>query len=438
MMNTLEDIPRLYTALSEWSACTVYIIILQKRIKDWRLVLVSLFWLVVQGFFLYFTDDVSIVLWVPIMVIAVGLMFAYLFSCCNLTWKDVGFCCAKAFVLAELISALEWQIYSFFVNQGMTQAPWLRNLLCLIVYAVAFSADYWLEARKLPRDKGIGVKSMELANTVIIALTIFAFSNISFINIKTPFSGTNLAEINYIRTLVDLCGVLLLYTQQDGRRRRQLANEMESVNNLLNRQYDQYQMSRHNLEVLDQKYHDLKHQIIAIRQESNQEKKEQYLDEMEERIRMYESEFRTGYHVLDILLNMKNAMCSMKHINFTCMAEGSLLRFMDTVDVCSIFGNALDNAIESVEKQEDVEKRLIRTAVYAKGQLIMIKFENYCEEPPVLENGLPGTTKKNKNFHGYGLKSIDMIAQKYGGSMSINTENNWFVLKVLIPKPSEK
>ena len=117
------------------------------------------------------------------------------------------------------------------------------------------------------------------------------------------------------------------------------------------------------------------------------------------------------------------------------MADGTLLEFMDIMDICSIFGNALDNAIESVEKQTDIEKRLIKTTAYAKNQFIMIRFENYSEEMPVLESGLPHTTKKDTIYHGFGLKSIHMITQKYGGTMTIKTENNWFILRILIPMP---
>jgi sensor histidine kinase regulating citrate/malate metabolism len=242
-------------------------------------------------------------------------------------------------------------------------------------------------------------------------------------------------EIFYIRTLVDLCGVLLLYSQQDERQKRYLANEMAAINEILSRQYHQYEISRNNIEVLNQKYHDLKHQILAIRQEKDVDKKEHYLLEMEKRIKMYESEFKTGNHVLDTLLTSKSMYCTMNNINFTCMADGTLLEFMDIMDICSIFGNALDNAIESVEKQTDIEKRVIKTTVYAKNQFIMIRFENYSEEMPVLESGLPHTTKKDTIYHGFGLKSIHMITQKYGGTMTIKTENNWFILRILIPMP---
>ena len=103
------------------------------------------------------------------------------------------------------------------------------------------------------------------------------------------------------------------------------------------------------------------------------------------------------------------------------------------MDVCSIFGNTLDNAIESVEKLEDIQKRLIRLAVYTQNDFLMIRVENYYENDLQIENGTYKTTKQDKEFHGYGIKSIRYTAEKYGGYVSISTEENWFSLRVLIP-----
>ena len=437
MIYLTEDIPRFYTAVAEWAACTIYILSLRRKrsMKGIPMVVMGVVWFLWQSALLCFTDDAPLMFWIPVMILAVASIFFYLFSTCDIPALDIGFCCARIFVLAEFAAALEWQIYSFFVNQGMPGNIWLHNLFCIFFYMLVFTADYFLEIRKLPHDKGLAVRPTELLSTAVVALTIFLFSNISYLNINTPFSGSNMQEIFYIRTLVDLCGVLLLYSQQDERQKRYLANEMEAINEILSRQYHQYEISRNNIEVLNQKYHDLKHQILAIRQEKDVDKKEHYLLEMEKRIKMYESEFKTGNHVLDTMLTTKSMYCTMNNINFTCMADGTLLEFMDIMDICSIFGNALDNAIESAEKQTDIEKRLIKTTVYAKNQFIMIRFENYSEEMPVLESGLPHTTKKDNIYHGFGLKSIHMITQKYGGTMTIKTENNWFILRILIPMP---
>lgn len=437
MIYLTGDIPRLYTAIAEWTACTIYILSLRRNrnMKGFRLLAVGVFWFLLQSTLLCFTANAPLMFWIPVMMLAVASIFFYLFFTCDIPPLDIGFCCARIFVLAEFTAALEWQIYSFFVNQGMPRDFWLRNLFCLFFYFIIFVGDYLLEIRKLPHDKGLGVRPTELISTAAVALTIFLFSNISYLNINTPFSGSNMPEIFYIRTLVDLCGVLMLYSQQDERQKRYLANEMEAINEILSRQYQQYEMSKNNIDILNQKYHDLKHQIIAIRQEKDADKKEHYLLEMEKRIKMYESEYKTGNQVLDTMLTSKSMYCTMNQINFTCMADGTLLKFMDIMDICSIFGNALDNAIESVEKQTDIEKRLIKTTVYAKNQFVMIRFENYSEETPILESGIPHTTKKDNVYHGFGLKSIHMIAQKYGGSMTVTTENSWFILRILIPMP---
>lgn len=47
---------------------------------------------------------------------------------------------------------------------------------------------------------------------------------------------------------------------------------------------------------------------------------------------------------------------------------------------------------------------------------------------------MPATTKSDKKNHGFGLKSIRYSVEKYGGSVSVDMEKNWFELKILIPQ----
>jgi sensor histidine kinase regulating citrate/malate metabolism len=63
----------------------------------------------------------------------------------------------------------------------------------------------------------------------------------------------------------------------------------------------------------------------------------------------------------------------------------------------------------------------------------MIRVENYFESPLDMTNGEIQTTKKDKDYHGYGVKSIRYTAEQYGGSVSITAEDNWFYLRILIP-----
>ena len=198
-------------------------------------------------------------------------------------------------------------------------------------------------------------------------------------------------------------------------------------------QYVQYKQSRESIELINYKYHDLKHQIAVLRSEEDPKKREEFLNRMEDGIRQYEAQNKTGNKVLDTVLTTKSLYCTKHGITFTCVADGTLLDFMDVMDICSIFGNALDNAIECELKIPDKEKRLIHVTVSKQKMFLILRFENYCEETLQYQEGALVTTKKEKEFHGYGLKSIQYTANKYEGAVSMNVEDNWFELKVLIP-----
>ena len=138
------------------------------------------------------------------------------------------------------------------------------------------------------------------------------------------------------------------------------------------------------------------------------------------------------------ILTGKHLYCMQHDINFTCVADGHLLDDMNVMDICTIFGNALDNAIEYEEKIEDRKKRLIRVAVYSQNQFVIIRVENYCEVQLAGGGVLPETTKKNKEYHGYGLKSIRTTAEKYGGSMTVRTEGRLVLSAGADPRNRQK
>ena len=128
--------------------------------------------------------------------------------------------------------------------------------------------------------------------------------------------------------------------------------------------------------------------------------------------------------------------CERNGIVLTVIADGSKLQFMGQFDVYSLFENAISNAIEAVNKEEDREKRFIRLRVDAPAGMVCIHAENYCPVPPVFVNGLPKTTKKDINYHGFGVRSMQMIVEKYGGGLSAHVERDIFNLDIAIPLPA--
>lgn len=433
LMNT----PRPFTALAEWCACIIYILMLRRRLKGPGLA-VSFAAMLGLFFLLHLiASTLPLYLWFPGMITAILLMYFSIYASCRISPYDAGFLCVRAFVLAEFTASFQWQLYVWWALSSGRVSQTLSVLIMAVSYGCIYTGYYFLEKDHISKDEGMEVERKEFLSAVSIAMGAFLISNISFVMPNTPFSSAT-SSLLYVRTLVDFGGLLMLFAQQNRRKELRVRSENHAMNVVLQRQYDQYRMAIDNMELLRREFHDLKHYMIAIRAEKDPEKREQYLSEMEKAILTQESLANTGNQVLDVVLTTKSTYCAQNHITFTFMADGKLISFLHVKDICSIFGNALDNAIECVSQFEDPEKRLITLSIYKRNRFLMIQCENYSENRLAMTpNSLPPTTKGNKLYHGYGLKSIQAAAQKYGGSMTISSKDNWFCLQILIPIQEE-
>lgn len=429
----LPDIPRLYTALAEWLACLSFLSLLPRRFTGWRFWAVCGVFLCGLGVFLSATGQVSLAWWVPCMAAAVGLMYAFIWLCCDISAVWAGYVCARAFILAEFAASLEWQL-SCLLLPDQTPFAALSLLLLALCFGIVFGWNLMAQRRAESAERQpAGLKS--LVSAALMAITVFAVSNLAFVSNLAAFGSGTVYGTFYIRTLVDFAGVLILGIQHRQIYEANLHAELDALDSTLRRQYEQYRQSRENIRLLNRRYHDLKVQIAGIRAERDPGKQAEALAEMETGIKQFEAENKTGNAVLDTVLTTKSLYCAQHGINLTAVADGTLLEGLSTVDLCTIFGSALDNAIESVQQIPTEEQRLIRVAVYAQNGLVLIRFENYCPEQPTFKNGLPVPTKKGGEY-GYGLKSIRAVAEKYGGSMTVHAEDGWFYLRVLLPKKS--
>lgn len=94
-------------------------------------------------------------------------------------------------------------------------------------------------------------------------------------------------------------------------------------------------------------------------------------------------------------------------------------------EICSLFGNLIDNAIEASKKLKTEEKKIYIT-IEKKKQMIYIEVKNSIKEEPIKRNNKFITSKEDKNLHGYGLKSVQRIVEKYDGIIKYETENKIF------------
>ncbi|MDO4333944.1 MAG: GHKL domain-containing protein [Eubacteriales bacterium] len=179
-------------------------------------------------------------------------------------------------------------------------------------------------------------------------------------------------------------------------------------------------------------YHDMKNHMLLLQAGAgNGQEVQRAVQEMQSQIQEYENYHHTGNEFLDIIIRDKAKAAQEREIDFNAAVSFEDGAFMELLDISTIFGNALDNAIEASEKLPK-DRRLITVRANRVRDMLVIIVENNAA-PASSEPA--GTTKKDAFLHGFGLPNIKKAVERYGGQCSIKAENERFVLKILIPVP---
>lgn len=304
-------------------------------------------------------------------------------------------------------------------------------LSMLLIYIIIYGLFYKLFAGKLTNYGEFVVSREALFPIVTIILLVWLLSLLESSGLPGFEAGTG-QRIIY-RIIDALCCFYVLWVQINQKEKLSLQRELDGINNAWLQQKKQYRVTSENIDSINRKCHDLKHQIRALRQMTDEQEKEEFFNEIENAIMIYDTALKTGNKALDTVLMEKGLFCKNHNIAWSCMADGSKLDFMRLEDIYAIFGNALDNAIAAVLALKDPKKRVISVKIITQQSLLVIQIQNYYDNKLHFEDGLPVTNKKNKRDHGYGMKSIRYTAEKYNGTITVKTEENIFMLQVLIP-----
>ena len=240
--------------------------------------------------------------------------------------------------------------------------------------------------------------------------------------------GDHLFVVNLCCIVVgDLC---LLYFARVIKKRNALEYEIR----LLEKQteilygYYVYQEQKYNKTI--QILHDINKHIKSIEQlYANQEieQAEEYTEQLRNMLTPLVPVRYTDNPLLDMLLTDKVAIMDEKSIHFDAKIDNVDLTFIDAVDVTTIFGNLLDNAMEACE--EIKEERSIHIEITAFYEMIVIRMKN--SSPPVKwKNGFP-VSEKGKN-RGIGLMNVRRTIEKYGGDMKLEEEKGTFIVDIFL------
>ena len=426
MMAGLSPLTALWSLAGVWVTALLFLAPLRRRPPFWLRAGLCL-----GGGSLFYLGAALLLQWAGLSLwieplLRYGIVFFLFLQCTALPLKAALYYGIWTVMVHDLSMELGSLLYRFFL--GGTVLPWLP---ALALWAIALAALGLTAARWMPENGTYHAGPRQLSSAFLLWAL---FQGISWLYTTTPPEDALTTASHILLLLIRFYCITILYLQHELFRKSAIRQELDMLNHLWLQQKDQYDLAKENISLINRKCHDLKHQIQAMRLMFSDEKREDYLREVEQSVRIYEVLAKTGNEVLDTVLTEKSLYCEANGIQAHCVADGSLLSFMDPVDLYTIFGNALDNAIESVKDSADREKRIIDVLVYAEKQMLVIQIIN-----PVTgalrfdEEGLPMSTKVQDGYHGFGLKSIRHTVKRYGGFLTVKVENGCFYLQILLP-----
>lgn len=388
-----------------------------------------------------------------------SLMFASLFALSflafkfsfKISWSRAFFCCIVAYTTQHLA----YQIFSFifsvfalpvsnilygnspmdFSNMGRTE--FLVILGYLGVYSMTYGIIFKFIKKRITNSGELKLENSKVLLLLVLILLIDVVLNALVIGLRNGHNDLHEYDVYlygydiviYVYSILSC--VLLIYMQYSIMHVKSIEKEVESISQILYQAQKQYDSNKENVNLINIKCHDLKHQV------SNYEGRgldKDTIEEIKDLISVYDSKINTGNEVLDVILTEKSLSCKAKGISLTCMADCKSLNYVKEGDLYALFGNILDNAMEAVSEIEEVDKRCISINAREVKNCVSILVKNYyCKKLKFSDGGVPLTTKNNADYHGFGLPSVKAIVEKYDGTVTIEADGEVFSLSVLFP-----
>lgn len=372
----------------------------------------------------------------------------YFYSFTNVLYASYAVYLAVFFRFSGKESVFYTYIFYFLTHFWVRSVPWLgiwlgigsalspgTPLWCAVPGALSISVlsfgTVWLFRKQLRMLQGYRMSVREFINGMFLAVPLGYFCHSEYLMTVDYLHLP--PEMILMRMAVSLGSVYALVGTLVVNKSRSEQLEVARMEALLESQYEQFRVKREVSEQVMAKCHDLQKQMRMAAATQQPEYMEQYQQELQKTIDDYDSLYETGNATIDTLLSDAGLNCRKDGVQLICLLDGRDFDFISPMDLCTIFGNALDNAIESVCRIAEPEKRIIHVKSSADKGVLILRVDNYYGHELHWDNGELRTSKGEGTGHGYGLKSIRFAVEKYGGHVQTQAEDGRFVLTISLP-----
>lgn len=232
------------------------------------------------------------------------------------------------------------------------------------------------------------------------------------------------SAIAFFSTVILVCASIYQAEQQEEyiRIRGEFVRVRQEKNyyDILNRQNQQLLMFAH----------DAKNHLAAIRSLNEDLQIKTYVDRLSTELENYAHNCHSGNKMLDVILNRYVLECEKRSLQFEYDVKVCNLKEIEDIDLVTILGNLLDNAIEASEKSEE-KTVYLETSTRNAYKVIVLQNSSL---PPQESSGHLQTSKPDRSIHGFGLKSVAKCLKKYHGDLhwDYDQDSHLFTMTVMI------
>ncbi|MGL5068499.1 MAG: ATP-binding protein [Sarcina sp.] len=272
---------------------------------------------------------------------------------------------------------------------------------------------------------------------VVIPIVSNIFSMLLIAGYAFDNGTTNISEyftIFLLGLLLLFSNISLVFIVSNFIKSTKIKLENKVIKNNLEAQMNYYVQHKEVEDKIRKMYHDINNHVGCLDSiyGDNKEAKK-YINAIKNEIKDYDTHFKTQNHILDAILYEKNSICKKENIDFVVNINFSKCNFIESIDVCTIFANILDNAIEACQKIDSKSKRYIHIKGTIVNGFYIVKCENSKANNVLVEGKKIITTKIDKVQHGIGLTNIADGLKKYDGQVTTKYDEKNFIVNILIP-----
>ena len=351
------------------------------------------------------------------------ILIGAIFICFDVSLWSAMFLSSSGYILQNIASCLKALLHhSEYFGKLMASTPGVL-FMDLVIYGGVGLAAFFIFRSYTEKGEGQFNNRLKAVFSVIVLFVCAGIIRMEGI-LGLPDSSSTYGVKDRVYQI--LCSCFILALQYGILERADMSRQMDAMRELIHQQRVQFETSKQNAQLVNEKYHDLKKMLNDFRGRLSNEQ----IDALQQRIGGMTAVARTGNEILDVLLMEKAVLCTQKEIQITCYASESDLDFVEDIDLYFLMNNLLTNAMEATEKLP-VGERFITINVSRSGDMALVHMENSCEGPVEMENGLP-KSQGDPRYHGFGMKSVARLVDKYDGSLAVKYMDRVFCVDMTL------